>query len=402
MMFDPDETHFLRVPRAVAVSTHGSDLPAIVAHEVIDTFAWYFDKGPDSIPLDAKLNGVDSRVMYGLIDRVAQRLGVSAAVDGAVQNRYRAGKVPTIKDLIDAFIVLIQGELMRGAWLALASILALRSPASGQTEAPTTAAESRPPELKVLTMSFGRRFGPDSTAVAATFAVDQPEAPNAGSPLELATFKCLGGFCHVVPSSQVSLGNGTKSAANNLAVQVPIDTWRSIQKRLWGHIMLTPLAFTADRAFDTSILYASLGGDLYLDRTSYLGQMPTFRWSARLGGRADLGERMNKGATPDATLYRFVPSSEVTLNWTQYLKLTVSGKVFIIQSDPFVGGNNTFGLASGSLDLRFRAPGPVYSDGLPRLLPIGVSLKYTRGHDEPKYEEQNALTVGLALYTRLR
>jgi len=126
------------------------------------------------------------------------------------------------------------------------------------------------------------------------------------------------------------------------------------------------------------------------------------RWTARMGVRGDLGNRFNKGASPNATLYRLVPSADVALNWNNYVKFQAVAKVYIIQSDPFVGGSHTFGLATVSVDLRFRASGQPYSDGLPRLVPIGVNVKYTRGHDEPKYDEQNVFTVGLALYTSLR
>jgi hypothetical protein len=81
----------------------GDNLRDIVAGEVQAAFAWYFDEPLKDIPEDTKLSGMLPQAMYAIIDRVAMRLQLPADIDRAIQNRYRAGKIGSIKDLIDSF-----------------------------------------------------------------------------------------------------------------------------------------------------------------------------------------------------------------------------------------------------------------------------------------------------------
>jgi hypothetical protein len=288
-------------------------------------------------------------------------------------------------------------------YLALLIVAVQLAAAQQPGDSATSPPSDRPPEFKLIALGAGSTFGPDSTAFTFAFALDQPETPNAPSPLEIAAFRCFGSFCHLIPSAQVTLGNGAKSAANNVSVQLPIETWRRLPRRKLLHVAFAPGNLSADREFDTAILYTSFGIDVYVDRYSTLKKIaPTKRWYWRIGARADLGERFNKGPEDNATLTRIVPFTEASFKWKNWLKLSLAGKVFVIQSDPFVGGTHTFALGTVSADIRFAKHGKLYSDGLRPLLPIGLTLKYARGHDEPKYEEQNVLMAGIGLYISLQ
>jgi len=269
-------------------------------------------------------------------------------------------------------------------------------------------------EYKAVTVGLGADFARDSTAYTFDFVFNQPEGDDPADPRVLVILGSQTASTHwyFAPVATASFGNGVKTASNNLTLRLPFTAQlvlnRGGNERRGRpvellNIRLTPVNLATDKDISTALLYASLGADLFYRqwvRKRPDGSLRALQWSLRIGTRADGGGRLRGSSYASGVFFRAVPSTSWALKWRRYVNLSATGQLFLLANDQAFPSKTTRGLFKSELALRFRGRGSDSEGAEPGLFPLGIGMKYTRGRDEPGYEYQNVLTVGLAFYTR--
>ncbi len=282
-------------------------------------------------------------------------------------------------------------------------------------------AQATASEYKVATIGVGRAADPDSVAYTFELNFNKPEADDPPDGHALAVFRSRSGRgssdWFFAPNATASLGNGAQAASDNVTLSTPFMQtmeFRSAEDRggkpedrkgrpeLSLTKSISPVTLASNKAFSDAILYARVSSDLYYQhriRKRPDGSLSSVLWGTRAGLRLDPGARLERGERTGPMFLRIVPSCGFGIDGWKYFQFKAEGDGFLLYNDPRLGSYKGFGLVKLALAVRFRGSGPTTGD-MPPLFPIGVTLKYALGNDEPTYERQNVVTVGLSLYTK--
>lgn len=241
-------------------------------------------------------------------------------------------------------------------------------------------------QAPLATITVGRSFARDSTALSFSFGFNRGETADPSDGVYLHTWQTRGGLWGwaLKPSAEVNIGNGVDVSPNNVLGSLALagTHFRSVSGRAWQKMLLiTPLSahYTADKNFTTSLRYAEVGVQFLF----YRSRGPS-EWRLHLlpGLAFDLGIRRTDTVTRNFTRATSSLSAQFKKQlWTW----TLSAKLFAIRNDTGVVADGAYGSFTTQVRRKLNDH-------------FGLSVEYRTGFDEPAYRRQNVGTLGFSFY----
>ncbi len=249
---------------------------------------------------------------------------------------------------------------------------------------------------KLITVGAG--IASDSTGRAYSFNLSFNRTESAESEPGVALWTHFSGrsLFALIPSIEANIGSGVDVASNNVLVELSIDNWISAGRGQW-RFSLGP-TLTKDKNFETGVYYARLGGErVWYNNPSYP------RVFVALGVDLDGGRRATNSLA-GTTFGRLVPHAAFTIASHSGLELVTNARLWNIRGDETVVPNGSRALIKSDLTYRLSKRSKAGSEKdeytEPEPGPIGVTISYVYGYDEPLFARQHALTLGMSIYRK--
>jgi hypothetical protein len=246
-------------------------------------------------------------------------------------------------------------------------------------------------------ITIGAGVASDSTGRAYSFALsfNRTESADAEPGAALWTHAVGRSLWTLIPSAEANIGSGVDVASNNVLVEIALADWISAGRGQW-RVSLAPTV-TADKNFQTGLYYARLGAErVWYNNPDYPRVFAALRLDMD-------GGRRTSDALAGTTFWRAVPHASLTIANRSGFELIAAARVWNIRGDTTVISNGSRVFVRTELTYRFpdwAQPGGAEADPYaePEHGPLGLTIGYVYGYDEPLFARQHALTIGLSLY----